>query len=355
MKRVVLLVSVVAMGLMATAQNASASILWQTLVGNTVNTYGDLSRESIVDVNGDGVFNPGDVVLGFLRLDEREVPPGAPIGDDDLYAVFSSELATSTSVTAGPFTVYSQTFIPTTVVGLRLQDLVTLPGGLGPGTPAAAMYEDVGINLFSTAPPTHALSTVAGDYNNDGLFNTLDFIDRIEAGNLDLVAGFQAPNTPDPNGPLGPPLNGPDFWSSVATVGATDPIASLAVLNSLTLGTPVGATFQNGMTILWQPGFLLDEQVPVFDPLTGQTNLHGLGTVTGSTSGASNVTYAGAVGNPFGAAIDTSGADYTAANVYPLADEAKVQLFAVPEPLSIAIWSLIAASAIAVTGRRWMR
>jgi hypothetical protein len=291
-----------------------------------LNTYEDQSRESLVDVNQNGTFDVGDVIFGFLRIDDKVVPNGAAVPDDDLYAVFTSELVSQVITPIGATqTLYQQTFAPTTVVGLRLTDLIPgLPAVAVGTTPAVAVYEDVGINLITTPPA--------------GASSMLDYFTAIATGvggpsTLDAIAGFGAAGT--------------DKWTASALVSnAADPIATLALLNTLTTGTPVGALFDVGLSALYldpsMPGLL--PFVPVVNNVTGAVTFHDVGITNGNTSGASD-----AVGAAFfGAGFMSAGVTFDSADVYPLADNANVSVFpAIPEPVSLLVWGGLIA---AVTG-----
>ena len=169
-------------------------------------------------------------------------------------------------------------------------------------------------------------------------------------GNLDIIAGFQAaPSAPG---------DGTDFWSSNATVvTAIDPIASLPRFDTIPIGSTFGANFDAGLSVLWQPGGVLQELVVVPDPLTGNANNHGLGVVTGITSGLANAEYSVPGYNPFTSGFTNAAVTFADADVYPVANEAKMKLYGIPEPGSIAIWSAIVGMAVcaAVARRRRRR
>jgi hypothetical protein len=146
------------------------------LTAGTLNTFEDTSREAFVDVDGDGTFNVGDVLVGFVRIENRSDPSAIDLGNTT-YIVFSQQIA-SIDTTTGIVT-----FEATTATGLSLEELA--------GTSAGAMVAVVTTtndtnfgNLIDTA-------AVAGgtleDYFNLllGPTSTLE----LSAGIVDVTAG----------------------------------------------------------------------------------------------------------------------------------------------------------------------
>lgn len=370
MRRLSFTFTLFAVACLVVAPNAFGSILWQTLVGGSVTTYEDQSREVIINLDGNTQqygasssrqqLTVGDVIAGWLRIDDRVIPTGAAVPDGDLYIMFTSQVSKITGTDIDPgvgvTNVYQTEFIPTTVPGLRLKDIMDLSGlGLTAAeisNSAAAIFEDVGLNMITTAPALGAV--VPGDKNIDGSFDILDFWAQIESGNLDVVAGFDNP----------PPVlgDGPDFWSSgsVPLPEAVDVVSDLSLLNSFIIQDSVGTTFDVGLSNFYDASGNLLENVPVTDPLTGNKNLHGLGVTNGNVSGASDVSYAGTLGNPYTNGFTSTDVDdgvrytFTDAQVFAAADNANVSLFSVvPEPLSVLVWSVLAGIGLGFGGRKY--
>jgi len=63
-----------------------------------INTFEDQSRESIYDLDGDNTLSAGDVIHGFLRLDNRAVPSPIALGPQDLYLAVAIQVESRDSV-----------------------------------------------------------------------------------------------------------------------------------------------------------------------------------------------------------------------------------------------------------------
>ena len=348
----------------AWAGPTQASIFQNTHVGGVLNVYNDQSYESIFDLAGgadgseapDGKFGVGDVIVGWLRLDDRSIPSGAPtIPDDDLYAVFTQEVSALTKEDLfngdGDLvsTKYDLTFKPTTVAGLTLEDLVgSLPAGLK-GDAAVALYEDVGINLDSTSP---------GDVDSDGSLTIFDFIDRIAMGNRDLIAGFGDGVVED--------LAGDDFWVGEGTVGVggLNLFDDLTVLYGAPTNSPSVATFNIGLSVLYADnGVEYLEKVGFPGQPPGASSLHELTITDGDVSGASDkmFDFGGADVNPYffnftlvaGVVAITEDEDDLVA--YGISDDAVVSIFPIPEPCSVLIWGLLSGLGLVCVNPRRKR
>ncbi|HDZ62307.1 MAG TPA: hypothetical protein ENH40_04085, partial [Nitrospirae bacterium] len=62
-----------------------------SVITNGSNTFEDQSREAYFDVNSDGIFGVGDVLTGFIRIDNKTKPNGLDL-DNHIYAIFSQEI-----------------------------------------------------------------------------------------------------------------------------------------------------------------------------------------------------------------------------------------------------------------------
>jgi hypothetical protein len=158
-------VSLVAALLIGFGSSAHAGALDAYLVPGTLNFFEDNSREAYFDANNSGFFDVGDVLVGFLRIDQRTAPTSLDTGDS-LYAVFSQEVAS-----INEFGVI--TFKATTVDGLQLNDF---DSDVGTNALVALYVGDVGLDLTLASPG--AGSTLA------------DYLALITAQELALTAGI---------------------------------------------------------------------------------------------------------------------------------------------------------------------
>jgi hypothetical protein len=190
----------------------------------------------------------------------------------------------------------------------------------------------VGADLINNSP---------GDLDLDGALTVFDFIKKIGQGNLDVVAGFGNAFPQDflQANMLAPGLN-------------TDVSANLALLRTppFTTNTQIGVIYSQGLTALLDNTNALDRKVP--DPTLQTNNLFDITVSSGSSYGAVNATYdfGGVQVNPFSFAFNLPGGTHV--EVYPVADKANINVFPIPEPLSLAIWGLLVG---AVIGWRTLR
>jgi len=407
MKIVILRVALLAAvaGICLPLGGARASILPGTWVLNTVNTYEDQDRTSIFDLDNSGSLSPGDVFLGYLRIDSRLTPlPGVPIppAGQSLYAIFGLEVS---QFTPGPnpdgrdvvdgipgngndlvdYVVEFDAISNPAALAAGL-DLNTITGGqvaanttqagvnhsfgdvpaVGKGV-MAMVYEDINTDLISSPPPA-----AGGDSNGDGQFDILDFMDHIAnqpGNNLDLVLGKG-----------GAASEADDYWvgqtTSAMGMGNPDVVQNLAVLNLINFPSPVGLSFNAALSAL---GGSLEGQVIESTP-DQQISAPGFfSVVPGGFPGAApnaivppvppnrwaafpapwtiaggnnheliisggNLTGAGNLS--FGALGNpyfgsTAGSNI---NFYGMSSNADFALFPIPEPGSVLIWSLLLAA-----------
>ena len=233
-------------GMLALSPVAHSSYLDTILTAGTLNVFEDNDREAFIDVDNSGNVSVGDVLIGFVRIDNKTAPDSFAI-NNQLYAIFSQQVAT-----VGPV---FQTFAPTTVAGLQLSDIVA---GADPNGVVAV--------FSSNAPITNLITTSPGD-------TLQDYFDVILAGmELDLVAGFREAD---------------DFFTAIATIPVTadnNPATGLLALE----GTDNAAFYTAGLSILQNfTDFGFAEAVSATNPLApGST--HQLGISGGTATGASD-------------------------------------------------------------------
>ena len=152
---------------------AQADFLASILTSGTTNTFQDQSREAFFDTGAGntGVLGVGDVLVGFIRIDDKIAPNGLPL-NNSVYAIFSQQVTSVLSPTV-------VTFGPTTVAGLTLSSIV--PGALA--TDMVAVYTQDGgysTNLITTSP---------GNVGTGGAVTLLDYLNFIKTGTLEMRAG----------------------------------------------------------------------------------------------------------------------------------------------------------------------
>jgi len=181
MKRVLFLAALSAM-LLVNASRAQAGYYTSILVSGVNNTLEDQSREAFIDRNPlgdapDGVFGVGDVLVGFVRIDNKSPPPGAT--PNHMYAIFSQQITSFGIFIPGVIAVVN--FSPTTAAGLTLSALT----GVGPASGIVALYDSVPVF------PTDLIATSPGDLTGNGTTNLFDYFKSIkDNGTLQLIAGF---------------------------------------------------------------------------------------------------------------------------------------------------------------------
>lgn len=240
---------------------ASAVTLNQGLTSGVLNTVEDQDREAFIDVDRSGTLSVGDVLIGFVRMDNF-LPAGLS-ASNQVYGILSNQI-TAINV-GGDATIFS--LGTTTTNGLRLQDLT------GNSATAGAI-----VALYDRASPfaTDLINAAPG-----GATSIFDYISFITAnGTLRLTAGIVASDDylmVD---------NGAGFPAGVST--------SLfpGLLTSVTVNS-----FTGGLSVIYNnTGFSFLDAVPTFDALgTLHTNQVGIG--NGATRGAAGEGREGIWGN----------------------------------------------------------
>lgn len=137
-----------------------------------LNTFEDQSREAFVDVNNDGAVGPGDVMVGFARIDDHfPLVGGVGATGNRIYAIFSQQIKS----VAGTSPNLTLEFEPTTTLGLRLSDL-----GIS-GAPANAI-----VAVYSGFTDiTDLITSSPGNLTGSSTVNLLDYFAEIR-NNLTL-------------------------------------------------------------------------------------------------------------------------------------------------------------------------
>ena len=157
---------VAALLLWGLATSAHAGFFSSTLTPGVDNRYEDNSREAFFDNPGgapNGTFGVGDVILGFVRIDNKTAPNGLDlkIPTPHIYAVFSQQVVAVSG---------------TAVI------LANITGAAVPGTAVFAVYDSIpgfGVDLITTSP---------GNVGTGGAVTMKDYINFITAnGSLALV------------------------------------------------------------------------------------------------------------------------------------------------------------------------
>jgi hypothetical protein len=115
------------------------------LTAGVINTFEDTSREAFVDsgTGNVGEFGVGDVLVGFVRIENRSAPGAINLGQTT-YVIFSQQVATIDTTTG------IVTFAPTSVAGLTMPDLVA---GASAGSMIALVTNPAGFgDLINVAP-----------------------------------------------------------------------------------------------------------------------------------------------------------------------------------------------------------
>ena len=314
----------------------SASILGLASPGVTV--IADENRESIFDVDGSGTLSPGDVLIGYARLDTVVSAPPSNLGPNQELVLFATQVGTVTKLDGTPRAMGDNAlinFVPVSGAGAALGlDLGSLTGGLVTQAGAlAANFSNVGTDKT-------IISTGVG-------VNIVGLAGEIAAeGTLSSVAGLGKAD---------------DFWQSFFTSGvaAASPVDALAGL----AGVNLGAAFANplfgangffaGLSILSADSGQFEEIIPLLgSPTPGST--HQLGIINGEISGAANADFGGGF-NPFFGSIPALDDVDPPINFYGAASNADVTFQAVPEPTSVLVWGAIASIVGSIARRKSAR
>lgn len=316
MKRIGILSTAILATAMATS--VSAGRLSSNIVAGEVNTFEDQSREAIFDLDGSGTLSNGDVIAGFIRLDDRTVPtPTSNLGAQEIYVGFSTTVTNLTITGAGTVT-FDQ--VATTQAGLTLSDIT---GEALDNSAIAAVFSDIGVDLINT-------NTTAG--KNDFLTQTT----KVSDGTFEVSAGI---------------VEADDGFSTILFGGAGVLAADLTVLYNATLGGGLGGLngFSGGLTVIENAsGIEFEEVVPKTGP---PTTLHEVVVSNGDASGAcdlyavgascgANLAAIAASNFMFGSISLTVGGVVTDVDYYGISDNADYSVAPLPEPSVLALLGL---------------
>jgi hypothetical protein len=192
---------------------ADAGFFSSTLTPGVDNRYEDNSREAFFDNPGgtpSGTFGVGDVIVGFVRIDNKTAPNGLDlkIPSPHVYAVFSQQVVavSGTGVIFGP----------TTVAGLTLANIT---GAAVPATAVFAVYDSIpgfGTDLITTSP---------GNVGTGGAVTMKDYINFITANGSIALVGLISTAPRTANGDF---LIASSIFAGASTVqaGACTPIGT---------------------------------------------------------------------------------------------------------------------------------
>jgi hypothetical protein len=321
------------------ASQATASIVGRLAAAQPGDlVFQDQSREQFLDLDNSGTISGGDVLRGFVRVDNNNPggPTGTLAGHSTQYVVFSQ---TFDPVTFGwqaiPFAgppaaqrMYSGMFLPTPntgVGGTGLQDLTGLP---------------VSLSAFFAAYDVVPELDVLNDFDTGVLPTMAAAISKIVSApnTIAFTAGYRDPE---------------DFFmfeTLALTLGVDDFVLApaLAPLLAGKLGSFTGGfsildnflpftTFNDVLTQAMSASAIRNSAVADYDGLAVPVQL---------TGGGPGKSYEMILENPAFSGGKNSAADFTD-NV-----DARVNATVIPEPASFAIWGLLAVAAGALT---WFR
>jgi hypothetical protein len=238
-----------ALGLFGSAQAVTIN---NGLTPGVFNLVQDESRETYVDANANGLFDTGDVIFGFIQI--QNFSPSGALANNAVYGVFSQQV---TSISG-----QSINFGATTVTGLTL---AALTGGAQPAGSIATFYDNsagYSTNLITTALP--------------GATSMKDYINFITGnGTLRLTAGLSRPS---------------DFLASGSTF-AGGPNANFVGLpsNVTVASTGGGMTVVQNNTNFSYASTVTASSPPGYTPLIID-NIAQLGVSAGTVSGSAGAT-----------------------------------------------------------------
>jgi hypothetical protein len=233
---------------------AQATTINNGLTPGVFNLVQDESREAYVDVNGDGKFGVGDVIFGFIQI--NNFSPSGALANNAVYGVFSQQV---TSVAGS-----SITFGATTVAGLTLSALTGAPAIAG----AVASFYD---NPLAGGYSTNLITTALGSATS-----MKDYINFITGnGTLRLTAGLSRPS---------------DFLVSGSSFAGVSNSAFIGLPSNVTVAsTGGGMTVVLNNTSFAYASTVTSSSPPGYVPLVLDTTAQ-LGISAGTVSGSGGAT-----------------------------------------------------------------
>lgn len=249
--------------LLAMGTTAQASYLTGTITTGS-NTYEDQSREAYFDVNGDGLFGVGDVLTGFIRIDDKTKPAPAFSTDNHIYAIFSQEITSVNgsvvefgAVTAGN--------------GLSLSEL-----GVA-GAQASSMIAVYSSNATPTGYSVDMILNSPGNQNG-GAITLADYFSLIQSeGTLDIIAGLVD----------APFCGGGDCFQGTSNLAGGPNSVFIGLADSITV-----ANFVAGLEVTKDPnGWTINDVTPAgaFAPPAPITTISELAVSNGAVRGSAGV------------------------------------------------------------------
>lgn len=306
--------SLAAASLIGFGTSAHADLFDSYLTPNTLNSFEDNSREAFFDVDNSGDFSVGDVLVGFVRIENKTSPDAFSLGNTT-YAIFSQQVADITASLV--------TFAPTTADGLTLADLGVT------GAEANSM-----IALYTGNYATDIIVNSPGDLTTNGTVTLADYLAFITAGgDLELTAGIDASED--------------DFFAALMNFVAPPTIDQIATSDT----NDAIAIFGAALSILTNnTNFLFADDVCTnFFGIAGCSDLT---LVTGTVQGASNAANGFfRDGSELTNSVDVAYQQCDTTGGCGFIDNVDINVHPVPEPGSMILFGL-GLAALGMYGRR---
>lgn len=257
----------VAAVLAVSAESAKATFIGSILT-NGPNTFADQDVDAFIDVDSDGFFSVGDVLVAIVRLDDQTSAGGIGSLGTRTFTITSQQVS---SIDAQGGTTTRVNFGPTTAAGLTLSELTG-----GAASQAGGMTA-----VYSGAPITDLINTSPGDLTGSPTVNLFDYLEEITSNQeLTIVSGFGAA-----------PTEADDFFfADIGNAFIGLGTASIPVTpDSVDIGT-----FRAGQSVLFNADSftfpLVTYNEAVLSAATGSFTVHQVVIGSGNIRGGSNAT-----------------------------------------------------------------